>query len=173
MSPRSQLVVLVGPKGSGKTTLGRMLARARGWHFLEVELIAKRVLAASGNVIDEGYAKRAFDAIVSEVDTIDTQYSTIVLETTGASDQTERFLAALREGHALCLVRVVASEEVCAARIDARDPSRQVQVSRELVREMHARTEALDLEWDLVVVNDPPLSADQVEAVFAPLFDVR
>lgn len=43
-SPRAQVVVLVGPKGAGKSTVGRALERREDVRFLHVEIIAKRVL---------------------------------------------------------------------------------------------------------------------------------
>ena len=162
MSRRARIVVLVGPKGSGKTTLGRFFASEPGVHFLEVEAIAKRVLEEMGRIIDEEYARHAFDAIARETERISGQYRALVIETTGASEQTPRFLDALRLHHSLYLVRVRASVQTCARRIRERDPSRQVDVSAELIREMHERTEALNLDWDLELQNDPPLTRDRV-----------
>ena len=165
----AQIIVLVGPKGAGKTTIGKLLAREPDVRFLEVESIAKRVLAEMGNQIDESYARRAFDEFVRGVESIDRAHRVIVLETTGASDETPRFLDDLRRNHRVRLVRVRASAGTCARRIVERDQSRQIAVSPALVSEMHARSEALQLPWDLEVTNDPPLSVAEVELVFAPL----
>ena len=60
--------MLVGPKGAGKTTLGRFLEIEPGVQFLEVERIAKRVLAEMGGTIDERYARRAFDESFAKKD---------------------------------------------------------------------------------------------------------
>ncbi len=165
----AQIILLIGPKGAGKTTIGKLLAREPDVRFLEVEVISKRVLATMGNQIDESYARRVFDEIVHEVESIDRAHRVIVLETTGASDHTPHFLDGLRRGHQVRLVRVTAGAETCARRIVERDQSRQIAVSPALVREMHTRSEALQLPWDLEVANDPPLSVAEVERVFAPL----
>ena len=162
----SQVIVLVGPKGAGKTTLGRVLEREPGVHFLEVESIAKRVLADMGGVIDERYAREAFAAIVVAVDSMAGSYPTIVLETTGASTETPAFIDALRRLRSVRLVRIVAPAETCATRIAQRDSSRQVDVPPDLIRAMHERTEALRLPWDLELTNDPPLTDEQVRAAF-------
>lgn len=168
MSP-ALVVVLVGPKGAGKTTLGRMLERLPDVRFLEVEAIAKRLLAAMGNIIDEGYARRAFEAIAAQVALMSGAHRVIIIETTGASEETPWFFDTLRRRHELRLVRVNARAETCATRIAERDPSQQVQVSPELVRTMHERTQALKLTWDLELMNDPPLSREHVERAFASL----
>ncbi len=166
---RARMVVLVGPKGSGKTTIGRMLERHPGVHFLNVETIARRVLEAMGKVIDENYARRAFDEILSAIRSIEEQHEVIVIETTGASEETPRFLAALGERYDLRLVRIHARPETCAARIHSRDQSAQIQVSAELIEEMLKRSMALSLPWDLEIDNDPAMPAEEVERAFAPL----
>lgn len=170
---RARILVLVGPKGSGKSTLGRMLSRHAGVHSLDVEPIAKEVLAAMGNVIDEAYARRAFAAIARAVRDIERDHRVIVLETTGASTETNELLDRLRERHDVRLARIHAGPETCEARIKARDPSRQIQVSPELIREMHRRSAALALPWDLEVVNDPPMSSDEVDRAFGALLGTR
>lgn len=167
-SSRARLVVLVGPKGSGKTAIGKMLERP-GVYFLEVETIARRVLAASGNVIDETYARRAFAEISRALRDIEAAHETIVIETTGASDETPGFIAELEARYDVRWVRVQAGADACVQRIAARDPSRHVHVPIELLQEMHARTMALDLTWDLELDNDPFLSAEQVEDAVGPL----
>lgn len=165
-APRAQLVVLVGPKGAGKTTLGRALAGRAGVHFLEVELLAQRVLAATRGVLDEAYAARFFDALRVELERLETAHDVLVIETTGASIHAEAFVAALASRHELLLVRVEAPADVCAARIRARDPSRQVAVSDDLIAEMHRRTEALRWPWDLTVSN---VAAGSIDDVAAPI----
>ncbi len=162
MSERATILVLVGPKGSGKTTLGRFLEGEPGVHFLEVEAIAKSVLSEMGGVIDEHYASRAFEAIAERVEQISGQYRIIVIETTGASEETPAFLGRLARAHEVSLVRVRARAETCAERIRTRDQSRQVDVTPELIAKMHERTEALSLNWDFELDNDPPMTREQV-----------
>lgn len=100
MKRPARLVVLVGPKGSGKTTIGQMLARppptcgSSRW-------------------------------IVQEIEALDGAHRVVVLETTGASDRTPGFLDALRRGHEVRMVRVHARAETCETRIAERDPTRR------------------------------------------------
>lgn len=165
----ARLVVLVGPKGSGKTTIGRILEERLGAHFLDVEAIAKRVLAAAGNTIDEAYARRAFAEIVSAIDREARADRILVIETTAASEATAAFLGELRRRYDVGLARIHARRETCEARIAAREQERQIQVSRELMRAMHERSIALELPCDLEVDNDPAKSADEIIRAFTPL----
>jgi hypothetical protein len=146
-----------------------MLEAGLGACFLHVEAIAQRVLATSGGVVDETYATRAFEAILRAIEDAAREHHLLVIETTGASESTPAFLAALRERCDVRLVRLHARRETCEARMADRDQSQQVQVPAELVREMHARSVALELPWDLELDNDPGLTPRQVERAFGPL----
>lgn len=157
-----RIVLLVGPKGCGKTTLGRWLEEDLGERFLEVETIAQRVLAERGGVMGEGYAQACFDAIRAAVDQLPEPL--IIMETTGAAAETQAFLDGLRAKHDVLLVRVRASANTCEWRIARRDSSRQVPVPRELIDRMHAATEALGWSWDLELDNDEGIARQEVSA---------
>jgi shikimate kinase len=175
---RAKAVVLVGPKGAGKTTIGRMVEAALGARFVEVEAVARRALAEAGGAIDEAYARRAFGMILEEVEAAargapavvleTTGAPAVVLETTGASAETPRFLAALRERFETVLVRVTASRAVCERRIAGRDQARQIQVGPDLVREMHARSLALSLAWDVEIDNEAGVGEAEVVRALRP-----
>lgn len=167
-----RILVLVGPKGCGKTTLGRWLEERAGVSFLEVEAIARRVLEERGGPIDEAYARACFDAIRAAID--ETRDSEVMaFETTAASEETSSFLDGLREAHDVRLIRVRASADVCAHRIRSRDSSRQVEVSEDLVRQMHRRTESLDWEWDLEIDNDAGVGIAQFLQLATPFLRPR
>jgi shikimate kinase len=165
----STLILLVGPKGAGKSTIGRMIEAELGARFVEVEAIAKAVLAQSGGTIDEGYARRAFAAIVAHLATLAPAHPLLVIETTGASSGTAELLAALRAQHTVRIVRVDARADLCDARIASRDAARHVAVPAGLVREMYLRSTSLELPWDLVLDNNGPLTAAEVARAVAPL----
>lgn len=162
--------VLVGPKGSGKTTVGLLLERERGVRFVEVEAIAKREFEASGGVIDDAYAKRAMDAVGAAVGKAARLHPLVAMETTGTAPGTHALLDALAKEHDLRLVRIRAGRATCRSRIAARDSSRQVPVSDELIDRMHAASLTFERPWDLELENDPPLPPDQILAAFEPLF---
>lgn len=165
----ADILLLIGPKGSGKSTLGRMLEVFAGVHFLEAEPIAAQVLARLGGVIDENYAIHAFAAIAAEAQRLGQARRAIVLETTGASAHTGHFIASLRAHHRVHLIRVRATVETCATRIAERDPSGQIAVPVALIQKMQAISDGFELDWDLEVNNDPALSPDALQRAFASL----
>jgi hypothetical protein len=138
-----------------------------GHPLFDVESIARRILAQHGGVIDEGYARSAFAAILAEAQRVAKHHRVIAFETTGASDHSEWFLQQLRATFSVTLVRVRASAATCTRRMSKRDPGRQIVVDPQLVDVLYARTEALDWPWDLVVDNDPALDPSEIARVFA------
>lgn len=161
---RPRLIVLVGPKGSGKTSIGRRLGERPGVLFIEVEAVAKGVLAEMGGVIDERYAARAFDAIFEHVCARADEAPTLVMETTGAADSASHLIDRLRARFNVVLVRITASAARCDERMAARDPAPQIPVDPVMVRAMFERTAALDWPFALTVDNDSGRTREEVAA---------
>jgi len=167
-SHRAQLLVLVGPKGAGKSEIGRMIESSFNAHFVDVERIAIRVLRSMGGIIDETYARRAFEEITYAIRALETDHAAIIIETTGASDETICFLDRLMSRYEVCLIKVGARAETCAERVRTRNQSKQISVSDDLIRTMHARSEALTLPWDIEIDNDRDCTVDEIESLVRP-----
>lgn len=183
--PLPRLIVLVGPKGSGKSTLGRLLGSQPGVRYLDVEPLFQRALAQLGG-IGPGYARAGFDAVYEAILEIaeDERPDNLVFETTGTSEEAVRLLDRLASvsmpaknaedpprRFEIRLVRVRADLEVCTRRRLGRDAAAHVPVSEERIRQMHAQTEALDWDWHLDVDNsadDPFDAADRIRAQLRP-----
>lgn len=155
---RPQLLVLVGPKGSGKTTIGRMLDTKLGLYFLPVEEIALQVLAERGGRVDEQYAKAAFDAILVALERVFAETRRVVIEATGASDESAAYFAELQARYDTRFVRILAGRATCEQRLRTRDAGGHVAISPELAARMHERSERLELPWALTVDNESSLS---------------
>lgn len=165
---RAQLVVLVGPKGAGKSVIGRMIESRFNAHFVDAERIAIRVLRSMGGIIDETYARRAFEEITRAIRAVEADHALIVIETTGASKETIGFLRRLMSRYEVRLIQVRASVETCARRVKTRNQSKQISVPDALIRTMHARSESLNLPWDIRIDNDDERTVDEIEALLRP-----
>jgi shikimate kinase len=166
---RKQLLVLVGPKGSGKTTLGRMLEQRLSARFVHVERVAQRVLAECGGVADERYARRAQRAVLDELAVQAADSELLVIESSGASGETRSFFATLRERYELLFVRVHAQRATCDARLAEREQASQVHVPPELIARMYELSNHVSLPWDLELDNDTGLDARSVAEAVRPL----
>ena len=77
------LVILVGPKGSGKTTIGKVLGEA-GAHiaFLEVEKIFLQVMRKCDSAVDNVFEK-VHDSIDARILQLLSTHTTVIIESLG------------------------------------------------------------------------------------------
>lgn len=161
MAASRSVLVLVGPKGSGKTYVGTLINKELGVPFLRVEPIFLENLRKSrlaGTALDEeGYAK-----VLAEVASVLSHESRVIIESTGASEAFPAFLNALRSSYQVTLVSIRAPLERCLERIRSRDQQLHVPVSDDRVAEIDARAAVVRLPWDLEIDNGGPASAEVI-----------
>jgi shikimate kinase len=168
MAATRTVLLLVGPKGSGKTFIGTLLSERLGVPFLRVEPI---FLASQRSSSLQGVARDAegFDQVLVEVERRLASDQTLALESTGASEAFRPFLAALREQARVVLVAVRAPLERCQERVRTRDPGGHIDVSDHRVLEINRIAAQLQLDWDLVLDNSGPAPAAVILEAVRPL----
>jgi chloramphenicol 3-O-phosphotransferase len=156
------LVLLIGPKGSGKTHVGRLLEARFGVHFFHVEphwMAYHAECEAAGRPVDiaEGVARiRPLLAAALRA------HEHVCVETTGASPEILDDLLALGAGSGTLVVKVRAPLELCLARIASRDPRHQIPLDEESIRRVHALAESERVPADLEIDNVDLADADLV-----------
>lgn len=146
------VIMLIGPKGSGKTHIGTVLEKLNGVIFLRVEPIWLQLLAG-----EDGWAvvENAVDGSLVESDVV-------VIESLGGSAGFEGLRQNLEDKYCIKYVRVVAPLDVCAERVRSRDSKDHIPVSDDKVDEYNRVAASVSLPWDLELANDPPLSDDAI-----------
>ena len=147
-----QLLVLVGLKGAGKSTIGHLLATELGIHFLRVEPLFLEVRAQLGAAHPQ-FEQLGFQRVLAGVREALTRYDTVCFETTGASSHVEGLLSELRQTARVLLVRVLVSPDQCIGRILGRDASLHIPVSDDQVERVNARAERVALPWAAEIDN--------------------
>ncbi len=137
---RGQLLLLMGPEGSGKTTLGRMLEQRLGAHFVHIDELAPN----------------------------EATHELLVVECNGTSFESDCF-ATLRERYEVLYVRVHAEHATCSARIAERARTSHEQLAPEQTARSYERSSSLSLPWDLELDNDAGLDARSVADAVRPL----
>ncbi len=160
-----QLVVLVGPKGAGKSTIGHILATELGIHFLRVEPLFLTVRDEIGATHPE-FEKHGFEAVFASVRNALAAHRLVCFESTGASSLFPAFLARLRAICPLVLVRVYASPQQYLHRVQNRDLSIHIPVSDDRVLEVNTAAEQVVLPWALELNNSGPLVPSAIVAAF-------
>ncbi|NUQ79294.1 MAG: nuclear transport factor 2 family protein [Polyangiaceae bacterium] len=146
-------VILVGPKGSGKSHIGRILEARLGVHFFHVEplwLAYHRDCKAAERqpMIAEGIA-RVHPLLARAL----AQHPHVCVETTGASSEILDALLSLRPRSEIVIARVTAPLELCLHRISTRDQTDQIPLETETVRKVYALSESLSHESDITLNN--------------------
>lgn len=135
-------VVFVGPKGSGKSHIGRILERTLGVLFFHVEPFWMAYYAeckAEGRqpTVEEGISRvhpRIAEAIRN--------HPHVCVETTGASPEILNGLLALCPPSQTLVVKISAPLELCLERIAARDQTNQIPMDSESIRKVYALSSA-------------------------------
>lgn len=161
MAATATVLLLVGPKGSGKSFIGSLIAERLGVPFLRAEPIFLENLGGSrltGPARDEeGFAK-----VYAEVTRRLVESPRVALESTGASDAFFPFLSALRARYRVLLVSVRAPAEVCLERVRTRNPAAHLSVSDDNVVAINGRAAQVRLAWDLEIDNGGPASPEAI-----------
>jgi shikimate kinase len=159
------LIVLIGPKGSGKSHIGRVLEKRLGILFFNVEpfwmsYYAECQTAARQPVISEGIAKthpRIAETLRA--------HEHVCVETTGASAEILNDLLSLEQPAKTLIARVSAPLQLCLERIARRDQRKQIPMDVATIRKIHGLSESVQLQPDLLLDN-APLTEDEIISLF-------
>jgi cytidylate kinase len=147
------LILLVGPKGSGKSHVGRLLEARLGVHFFHVEPHWMRYHAECAEAGRPVSIPEGIERVRPAIEAALREHGRITVETTGASREILDDLLALGARHGRLLVRVAAPLDICLERIAHRDPTHQIPLAEEQIRQIHELSEAVELPYDLVLDN--------------------
>lgn len=130
MSVRKHVVLLVGPKGAGKSTLGALAAARLGAADVEPEALWIAHTRAYAGPRDAAFERAGFERVVAAVAEALVDHDLVVTDTTAASAETPAFVDALRPLSRVSIVRIDAAAPTCLSRIQQRDESRRSRRAR-------------------------------------------
>jgi shikimate kinase len=154
------IIVLVGPKGAGKSYLGQRMRDDLGLNFLEVERIWVE-LKSEGELSDKSFADEGTRRVLARIaNALNTNPAAVIIESTGAAPWFHGFLRQLQDLATVEFVKVTAPIEICLQRIEQRDSSIHLPASRELIERTYAISTRVELPWTDVVTNQTHADAD-------------
>ena len=163
-----RIIVLVGPKGAGKSTIGQLIENRLGVPFVRVEPIYLQVRLRLGPEHPD-LERQGFKAILDHLTQAMVSHDAICFETTGASAHSSWLLAELSRLAEVLPVQVQADPSQCVAQIHRRDASVHIPVSDDDVERINAVANQVTLPWAAVIDNRGELKTNAILEVIAAL----
>lgn len=139
------LVVLLGPKGSGKSHIGRVVQRELGVHFFHVEPLWMAYYAECRSAGRTPSLEEGIRAVHPKLSEALASHEHVCVETTGASPEILTDLLTLRPASDTLIVRVNAPLELCLHRIANRDPAHQIPVDTETIEKVYRLSTSVEV----------------------------
>jgi XRE family transcriptional regulator, aerobic/anaerobic benzoate catabolism transcriptional regulator len=164
---RAQRIALVGLRGAGKSTLGRMLAQHLGWRFVELDRRVEEEYGASipdliemaGTATFRRHERRALERLISE------QQAAVITTAGGIVSNPETYALLLRRTHT---VWIKARPEEHMSRVMAQGDFRPMAQNRAAMADLVAILEARRADYARAEA-EVDTSGDAVEQSFAKL----
>ena len=163
--------VLIGPKGSGKTTIGSILEKEMGLKFLSVEKLGLENIRASKLTGDELIIE-SFHQEEAAIDNILQGDNAVSFESTGVHPYLLNMLARLRTKYNVKLIKIYAPLEACYERIKCRDQDLHIPISDSLLKKINERAAKVIFNWDLELDNSKKLTIAEIARVGSLLLEL-
>ena len=150
-------VVLIGPMGTGKSTVGRALAEKLGWTFIDTDAVIEEKAGAAIPEIFAQQGEPAFRRMESETIVEALQGEQRIVSTGGGAVLVEQNRDAMRAGGFVVALR--ATEETIIRRVgnDGNRPLLQGNAAERVRRLLEERKHAYDFADAAVDTTDKPV----------------
>ena len=143
MTPQAGLIALVGMPGSGKSTVGRHLARLLGWRFIDSDHEIERQIGGSIRAFFEQHGEAAFRDLEQQSITALCQQTGAVLATGGGAVLRAANRQALKSGSEVVYLRSTPEELFRRLRHDTQRPLLQVKDPLRRLRDLYRERDPL------------------------------
>ena len=147
------ILLLIGPKGSGKSFIGSLLEKEFGIKFVRVEDWAKNI-KRERNINDDGYLTEVFQVIEEGIRKALKDRDTICFESLALSDPFDRMVNNLVKDFKLITIKILCDLENCIERIQLRDQSQQIIISESQIREVNRMVTERDYKTNYKILNN-------------------
>ncbi len=146
------IYILIGPKGSGKSYIGRLLEKEFKIRFLSVEPYFLHV-ANDAEVLDEKSFTETWERVEKEISKHFKNNDKIIFESTGTFDSFKIFLKRLQSKYKVKLIKIEAPLDICFERYKKRSVSDHVPMSEKLVERINRIAVREKYPFDIVIDN--------------------
>ena len=167
---RARRIALIGLRGAGKSTLGRMLAQHLGWPFIELDRVVEEdygaripdLIEMAGTATFRRHERSALDRVIA------THEAAVITTAGGIVSNQETYALLLRRTHT---VWIKARPEDHMSRVMAQGDFRPMAQNREAMADLMAILEARRTDYARAE-SELDTSNDAVEQSFAKLLGI-
>lgn len=165
-----KLLILVGPKGSGKSYIGRELEELYPIKFVRIEAVWQELKERRDDFLSSAYISEGrqltLDLIRGHL-----KKGHVCIEASGVSDDWDEYVLNIKSLAEVIFIKVICGLEECKRRAFDRDQSLQVQISDCLFDDMNSKAERVALNWAAIINNDPFIGKDELNIVMRPVLE--
>lgn len=153
------LYMLIGPKGSGKTYIGTLVAQHTDFHFIRVEPIWLQIQPG-----EDGWQK-----VEATIDEAFKTHERVIIESLGAGEGFQKLHRSLAAKYPIKMIRVYADLDTCLARVQSRSSANHIAVSDDKVVEYNRIAAGVTYDWAAEIDNNGPASPESILATIHAL----
>lgn len=152
MSNTRQILLLIGPKGSGKTFIGQLLQQDYHINFLRVEDWVKE-FKRKPNLNSDDYLRQVFGLIEEGVRKALGENRIITFESTGLTDHFDTMIASLKNNFQVTTIGIKTDPDLCVQRVKTRDASMHLPFSESQIRVINKAAMLKNIATDFQLDN--------------------
>jgi cytidylate kinase len=140
------IIIFVGPKGSGKSTICSLLEKEMGMKFIRVEPLFLQTRAELG-ASNPDFERIGYQKVLAHLAEELSRCDMLCFESTGASGELHWLLAELHKLATVLPVQIQADSLQCVERVKSRDTSIHIPVSDDQVERINKLAVKVELPW--------------------------
>ena len=148
------IYLLIGPKGSGKSFIGKLIDTQFDIRFLRVEDWVKNLSPQSAAMEDESYLEAVFYEIEHGVRRELKKASPVVFESTGLTTYFDEMFARLSRDFRMTTIGVRADPVCCLERVKSRDQSIHIDIPIDTVKAINDQVLEKNMKTDYILQNN-------------------
>lgn len=159
------LIILLGPKGSGKTYIGSLIEKSSNILFFRVEPEFIKI-RKDRSYFDADYIIEGFRIIGEKLTKLFAENDSIIIETTGVADEFWQMVQCIKnKGIRVLLVKIEVPIDICLQRVKERSSVDHIGVSDSDVNKINSLSIKKAYDYDVLLQN-VDLNDDEILRIF-------
>jgi hypothetical protein len=161
MEYNKNIIILVGPKGSGKTYIGNLVQDVYGIQYINAEKLLLEYLEKNP-LIKLPLPRHGFDIEIDEIAKFFKDRFCLIYDMTGTSEYFTSVINELKTLYRVHLIKVSCPLFCCDERIKKRSVTNHFAMDMKSINDINKRAIAVKCDWDLEIINDAHSDSESI-----------